>query len=76
MNSNNMLMCSLSSIAIFISSAFMQSGMSVHDSTALMVMYMSGISSSLLVLWLCLASQYSQYCKEDGHLPTSIVCNE
>ena len=35
----------------------MQSDMLVHDSIALMVMHMPGISLSLLVSWLCLDSQ-------------------
>ena len=35
----------------------MQSGMSMHDSIALMVMHLPGISSSPFVSWLCLDSQ-------------------
>ena len=42
-----MPMCSSPSVAILISSAVMQSGMYMHDSIALMVMYMLGISLSL-----------------------------
>ena len=37
---------SSASVATLISSAFKQSGMSLHDCNALMVMHMSGISSS------------------------------
>ena len=40
---------------LFISSVVIQSGMSVHDSIALMVMHMPAVSSS--VSWLCLDSQ-------------------
>ena len=47
MSSDSMPMCSSSSIAILISSAIMQSGMSMHDSIALIVMHMPRISSSL-----------------------------
>ena len=47
MKSDGMSMCSSSSAAIFISSAVMQSGFSVHDCIALMVMNIPGISSSL-----------------------------
>ena len=53
----SMPMCLSSSIAIPISSTLIQSGMSVYDSFALMMMHMSGISLSLFVSWLCLDNQ-------------------
>ena len=56
MSSNSMHMCLSFSIANLMSSVSMQSGMSIHDSIALMVMHMPGISSSPFVLWLCLNS--------------------
>ena len=48
---------SSSSVTSLISSAVMQSWMSVHDSVALMVMCMPGISSPLFASLLCLDSQ-------------------
>ena len=57
MSSANALGCSSSKVTSLICSAFMQSGMSVHDSIVLMVMCMPAISSSLFVFWLCLDSQ-------------------
>ena len=42
-----------------ISSAVMQSGMCIHDSVIFMVMFISGISSSLFVLWLYSESQFN-----------------
>ena len=50
-SSDSMPKCLLSSVAFLISSALMQSGMSMHDSIALVVMHMPGISSSLFVSW-------------------------
>ena len=47
MTSDGMSMCSSSIAANFISSATMESGMSVHDYIALIIMYMPGIASSL-----------------------------
>ena len=44
-------------VAILISSAVMQSGMSLHESIALMVMHMPGICCVLFDSWLCLDSQ-------------------
>ena len=46
-SSDSMPMCSSSSITILISSALMQSSMSMHDSVEVMVIHMPGISSSL-----------------------------
>ena len=57
MSCNSMSMYSLSSIANYILSALMQSGMSVHDLNTLLIMYMPGISLSLSVSWLCMESQ-------------------
>ena len=37
----------------------MQSGMSMHDSIASIIMHIMGISSSIIVSWLCLHSQFS-----------------
>ena len=42
-----MPLCTSTSVANLISSAVMQSGMNMHDSIALMVMHMPGISSSM-----------------------------
>ena len=55
--SDTMHMCPSSTVAIYISSVVMQSGMFVPDSIMLMVMHMPGICSSLFVSWLCLDSQ-------------------
>ena len=44
--------------AIFISSAVIQSGISVYESIALMVMHIPDISLSQFVSWLCLDSKY------------------
>ena len=48
MNSDSMPMCLLSIIANLISSAIMQSGMSVHDSIDLIVIQMPGIAVAYL----------------------------
>ena len=55
--SDRILKCSLPSIANLISSAFMQSGMLMHDSIVLIAMHIYGYSLSLFVSWLCLDSQ-------------------
>ena len=52
--SANALWCSFSRVHSLISSAIMQSGMSVINSIALMVMCMPCISSPLFILFLCL----------------------
>ena len=57
MSSEGMPMCSLSVLAVLISSAVMQPSRSMYDTTALMVMHMPRISSSLFGLWLCLDCQ-------------------
>ena len=57
MGSSSMPMYSVSSIAILISSAVMQSGMSLHHFIALVVVYMPGFSSSLFVSTFCLDNQ-------------------
>ena len=49
--------CSSSIVVALISSSIMQYGMSVHDSTALIVMHMPIISSSLFVSQMYLDSQ-------------------
>ena len=54
MSSANVLRCLSYGVTSLISSAVMQSGMSIYGSIALMVMYFPGISSSLLVFWLAL----------------------
>ena len=59
--SDRILKCSSSSVANFVFSTVIQSSMSVHNSIAVGVMYMPGISSSLLVLWLYLNSQFAMY---------------
>ena len=73
---NNMPMCSLSSIANLISFAFMQFGMSVHDSIALMLMHIPRMSSSLLVLRLCLEIQsaMNSYGPDFYSFPTLYCC--
>ena len=58
------LRCSYFRVTSLISSAVMQSGMSIHDSTVLMVICMPGISS--LFLWLCLDSQYAMNSCDPG----------
>ena len=55
-SSINALRYSFSRVTTLISSAIMQPGISMHDSIALIVMCMSGISSYLFVLWLYLDS--------------------
>ena len=47
--------CSSSIVAALIFSAVLQSGMPMHNSIALMIMHMPGVSSSLF-FWLCLGS--------------------
>ena len=46
-SSDRMPMCSSPRVAVLISSAVMHSGISLHDSIALMVKHMPGISLSL-----------------------------
>ena len=57
MYSDSLLRSSFSVVDDLISSAVMLSGLSMHVSSALMVMFILGISSSLFVSWLCLGSQ-------------------
>ena len=57
MSSTNALRCSSSRATCLFSSTAMQSGMSMHDTIAVMVMHMPNISSSPFVSWLCLDSQ-------------------
>ena len=45
-------LCAHYSVFLFISSAIIQSGMSVHDTTALLVMHMPGMSSSHGCVWI------------------------
>ena len=49
--------CSSSKVTSHISSALMQSGMSVHNSVVIIFILIPGISSSHFVLWLCLDGQ-------------------
>ena len=56
-SSDRMAICSTFRDALLISSAVMLPGMAMHDSIALMVMHIPGISLSMFVSYLCLDRQ-------------------